>query len=142
MSSSDFGDWLELNMAHLEFDGIRLALVKRQWRTPARMIADLVCRVIAGNDSATVGDLVVVENRAIEADVHAVHQLAGYVDHLDKAHPEAAVFGLLVAPGFGDAARSQLTAEGFGGIRWAELGYFDHVWHPNSGHTTIADVLG
>jgi hypothetical protein len=137
----DFEQWLVDNLAGIDFYGLHLELVKRQWRAPDVTIADMLCRIVSDDeDEELVGDLVVIENKAVEANVAAVEQLLRYVDHVAAAHPGVGVHGILAAPGIGDAAREALKKYGLAGFRWGELGYLDHLWHP-SPHHTIRNAL-
>ena len=137
----DFEQWLVDDLAGIDFYGLHLELVKRQWRAPDGTIADMLCRIVGDErDGSLVGDLLVIENKAVEANVAAVEQLGRYVTLVEAAHPGVGVQGILAAPGIGDAARQALKGAGFAGFRWGELGYLDHLWHP-SPHHTIRNAL-
>lgn len=134
-----FEDWLETHL-HTLVTGTDLELVRRQWRTRGRTVADLLCRVAADfAGDLRAGDLVVVENKAVEATLDHLDQLMGYVDHA-RADADTVV-GVLAAPSTTEVVANRGLDLGCIVRTWAELGFLDHHWCPGSSRTPIADAL-
>lgn len=134
-----FEDWLEAHL-HTLIAGTDLELVSRQWRTRGRTVADLLCRVTADFEGdLRAGDLVVVENKAVEATLAHLEQLLGYVAHA-RAHADTVV-GVLAAPSTTEVVANRGLDLGCLVRTWAELGFLDHHWAPDSTATPIADAL-
>jgi hypothetical protein len=134
-----FEDWLEAHL-HALIAGTDLELVSRQWRTRGRTVADLLCRVTADFEGdLRAGDLVVVENKAVEATLAHLDQLMGYVEHA-RADADTVV-GVLAAPSTTEVVANRGLDLGCLVRTWAELGFLDHHWSPGAASTPIADAL-
>jgi hypothetical protein len=136
----DFEKWLEVNLNTVF--GERLELIKRQWRTPSGKVADLMARFVELSDGSPfeAGMHVVIENKAGEATVKAVHQVHGYAVEADEVLG-VGVLPVLAATDIGDRAEVEADELGVVTRTWGELGFLDHLWCPHGSLTPIADFL-
>ena len=138
---SEFEDWLVENLDSTE---LSLELVQRQFRLPSGRRTDLLCRLTSpGPNDVETGDLVVIENKAGEANGEAVAQLQRYVAELSgqEIANGVNVLGIVAAAPIGEQADDLACDLGFACVTWGELGFLDFVWAPESELRPIAEFI-
>ena len=92
-----------------------------------------------------VGDIIVVENKALELTSADVDQVLGYVNHIEGSNllvDAQAVDGVLAGSGVGYRAEVRAQVEGIDTVTWAELGYSDYIWQGHNRTSPIREFLG
>lgn len=126
--------------------GAEWELVKRQWRAPDGTRADLICRAITMSDECDVeaGDIIVLENKALEVTSSDIDQVRRYVQHIaqsDLVGDGQGVHAVVAGSGVGYRADLRADDEHVDAVTWAELGYSDYIWQGHNRTSPIRDFL-
>ena len=137
-----FEIWLSTHLDRIGFVG--LELLSRQWRTPAGGIADLVCLVNSSfTDDISVGDVVVIENKATVVVPSDVDQVLRYMPGAEAlaTREDAEVHGLVAGPSIAGPTWGYAHDRAVDTITWGEVGYFDYLWIGDDSATPIREEI-